>query len=113
MVPGRLNLICPQGATFSKVFQLWDKNEVAINVTGYTADMQVRETHSSSDTLVSLTEASGLDLNLNEISVLISYETTSLFPPGKYVWDIEITSPAGKRDRLLEGDFTVTPGITR
>jgi hypothetical protein len=113
MIPGKLNLVCPQGATFSKVFQLFDKDGIALDLTGYTADMQARETYTSEDYLFNIIDGAGITISGNDVSVVIAWDTTEQFAPGKYVWDIEITAPDGKRDRLLEGSFTVTPGITR
>lgn len=113
MVPGKLNLVCPQGATFSKIFSVYDGTELPLVLTGYSVDMQARESYTSPDVLFQVTDGAGIVVTDNEIAVTIAYDVTEQFSPGKYVWDIEITSPAGKRDRLLEGSFTVTPGITR
>jgi hypothetical protein len=33
--------------------------------------------------------------------------------PGRYLYDVEITSSEGEVSRVVEGVVTVTPGITR
>lgn len=113
MVPGKLDLICPQGATFSKVFQLFDNNDVPMDLSGYTADMQARDSYSSKRQLFQIDTNSGIVISGNEITITIPYSVTETFIPGKYVWDIEITSAGMTRSRLLEGTLTVTAGITR
>ena len=55
--PGIYNITCPQGATFSRRFT-YSIGGTAVNLTGYTAAMQVRESYDE-DAVVSLTSASG------------------------------------------------------
>jgi hypothetical protein len=33
--------------------------------------------------------------------------------PGRYVYDVEIVDGDGKRTRVVEGQFEITPGVTR
>jgi len=37
---------------------------------------------------------------------------TSLLKEGRYVYDIVITSNSGVKTRVVEGQVTVTPGVT-
>ncbi len=114
MNPGKLNLICPQGATFRKTFRVYDKNDVAIDLTGYTAQMQARKTTGAKTTILSVGTSTGeISITGNNIVVTIPYSDTELYPCGDFKWDIEITSPDDIRDRLIEGKFTVTPEVTK
>ena len=113
MNPGKLNLTCPQGSTFSRVFQLYTANDADYNIDGWTALMQARQTHQSANTLFSLTDSDGITISGNEVTFSIAYDVTSTFQPGKYVWDIVITSPSLVRHRILEGILTVTPEVSR
>lgn len=114
MTPGKLNLVCPQGATFSKRLQLFDSADAAINLAGYTAAMQARQGYAGKTPLFSLSTAVGGGLTIvdNYIYITISSAVTAAFKPGEYVYDLEITN-GGVTDRLLEGKFTVTPEVTR
>ncbi len=77
--------------------------------------MQVRETHTSSNTLVSLATGSGITLGnkAGTIDILISAATTAAFTPNTYVYDLELVSANGSVTRMVEGSFTVTPEVTR
>lgn len=112
--PGTYNITCPQGATFDKTFSVALDGSPK-DLTGFSAAMQVRETFDSSATVVSLTNGSGITLGgvLGTINVIVSSSATSAIPAGYYSYDLEITSGAGVRDRLLEGKFIVTPEVTR
>ena len=114
MKPAKYNIICPQGATYDVQFT-YKINKFPVDVTGYSARMQVRETHISSNTLVSLTNGSGITLGgtAGTIDILISAATTAGFTPNAYVYDLELVSANGTVTRMLEGSFTVTPEVTR
>lgn len=115
MIPARLNLICPQGSTFKKTFKVYDENNAAVDLTGYTGAMQARKKYTSTSFLFQATTdvGGGMTISSNIISVNVPYSDTTLFPAGDYVWDIEITSPANDRDRILQGTLTVTPEVTK
>lgn len=105
-----------QGATFELTITYKDSAGTAINLTGYTARMQVRETYSSSSTVVSLTNGSGITLGgaAGTIAILISAATTAaLTAPFSGVYDLEIVSGGGVVTRLLQGAATVSPEVTR
>ena len=112
--PGTYNITCPQGATFDKTFTV-SVNGANLNLASYTAAMQVRETYDSSSPILSLTNGSGIALGgtAGTIVVTVSSTATAAIPAGFYSYDLEITSGAGVRDRLLEGKFIVTPEVTR
>lgn len=112
--PGTYNITCPQGATFDKTFSV-ALDGYPKDLTGFSAAMQVRETFDSSTPVLSLTNGSGITLGgvLGTINVVVSSSATSAIPAGYYSYDLEITSGAGVRDRLLEGKFVVTPEVTR
>ena len=113
MIPGKLNLTCPQGSTFSKSLT-YKLDDDPVNLTGYDARLQVREFFYSPDPVLSLTSASGITLGASAgtISVLIDAATTASLIPGDYVYDLELVA-GGTVTRLIEGKFVVTPEVTR
>jgi hypothetical protein len=114
MVPGKYNMLCPQGATFTKQLT-YSIDDVPVNLTGYTARMQVRETHASAIVIVELTtENSLISLggSLGTINLTIPATTTEDFLAKDYVYDLELVS-GGNVYRIIEGKFTVTPEVTR
>lgn len=114
--PADYNIKCPQGATFDKTFTI-TVNGARLNLTGYTAAMQVRETYDSISTLLSLASGNGSGITLGgtagTILVSVASTATTALAPGYYSYDLEITSGGGVTDRLLEGKFVVTPQVTR
>jgi hypothetical protein len=111
--PGLYDLVCPQGASFDKTFT-WTIGGTAVNLTGYTAAMQVRAYSDSSAALVSLTNGSGITLGgtAGTIGVAISAAVTTGLDAGSYAYDLELYS-GSTVTRLLQGGFTVTGGVTR
>jgi hypothetical protein len=112
--PGIYDITCPQGATFDKTFTI-TVNGSLLNLTGYSAAMQVREAYNSSTALVSLTSSSGITLggSAGTILVTITAAATAAIKDGFYSYDLEITSGSGVKDRVLQGRFIVTPEVTR
>lgn len=115
MRPGKYNFVCPQGATFSKQLSyLIDSRPV--NLTGYTARMQVREKHQSTNAILDLTTENGgitIDSSCGAININVAASVTENIVPKTYVYDLELSSVDDFVVRLIEGQFTVTPEVTR
>lgn len=114
MTPGKYNMICPQGATFAKQLTYAIDDE-PVDLTSYTARMQVREKHTSKTIIVNLTtENGGITLGGEDgtIDLYIADEDTTEISAKDYVYDIELIS-SSEVYRLLEGKFIVTPEVTR
>jgi hypothetical protein len=111
--PGTYNIVCPQGATFDRTFTIL-VNDAPLNLTSYTAAMQVRDSAKASQTRISLTNGSGIALGgtAGTIGVTISSTASAAVPAGSYSYDLEIDS-GGVVTRLLEGSFVVTGNVTR
>lgn len=113
MTPGKINFTCPQGSTFTRTLT-YKVDDTPVNLSGYTAQLQVREYHYSDEFIANLTSSAGITLggSAGTISILISASVTSDFVPGDYVYDLEIAT-GGTVTRLIEGKFIVTPEVTR
>jgi hypothetical protein len=59
MSAGIYNDTLDQGATYTLVVEYKDANDVAINLTGYSAYMQLRENYDSTTADLTLTTANG------------------------------------------------------
>ena len=113
MIPAKLNLVCPQGTTFQKTFKIYNPDGTAMDLTGYTAVMQAKKSYTAKTNLFSISTDDDISISTNEINVDIHYLDTQGYSKGDYVWDMEITSPADVRSRILEGILTVTPEVTK
>ena len=114
MIPGKYNMVCPQGSTFNKQLT-YSIDNVNVNLTGYTARMQVREKHTSTTFQLALnTENGGIILGGSEGTITINIEAsaTGALIPKEYVYDLELLS-GSTVTRIIEGKFIVTPEVTK
>jgi len=114
MAAGILPLVVEQGATFRKSM-VWKINGNPVNLTGYTARLQVRANRSF-DPMLSLTSGTGGGITLTaadgRVTISISAAATSGLHVGKHKYDLELVSAGGEVTRLVKGMFTVSEGIT-
>lgn len=114
ITPSTYNLTVWQGADFDQTFTV-TQNGTALNFTGYSARMQVREAADSTAYLLSLTNGSGITLGgtAGTIAVAITNAQSSAISAGSYAYDLELVAGAGTITRLLQGAFTVIGNVTR
>jgi tRNA threonylcarbamoyladenosine modification (KEOPS) complex Pcc1 subunit len=109
------DILIEQGATFSQVIT-YKESGVAVNLTGYTARMQVRSTLESATTVVELTTANGriaLGGSAGTITLTIAAADTAGLTAGRGVYDLELVSGSGIVTRLLQGVATISRNVTR
>ena len=112
--PGTYDIVCPQGATFDRTFT-YTVGGTAVDLTGYTAGLQVRAGADAGTALITLsTGGSGLVLGgtAGTITATISAAVTGAVDAGSYAYDLELYQ-GSTVTRLLQGAFTVTGGVTR
>jgi hypothetical protein len=108
----KANIVIDQGADFSTTITVTDDAGDAVDLTGYTASGQIRK-HYTSDTAYNFTTSFSSPRSSGEITLSLSRVTTANIAMGRYVYDVEITSAANTRSRLIEGIATITPEVTR
>jgi hypothetical protein len=114
-VAGQYNIIADQGATFSRNLHWEDSSGNPINITDYTARMQVRERFVSATTVLSLTSPTQIVLGGGSGTIVVTVSATSMasVAAGDYVYDLEMVASNGVVTRLLQGSFKVRPEVTR
>jgi len=88
---------------------------VPMNLTGYTAALQVRSLPSDPDAVLTLTTANGgitITPLTGMVAVTATATQTGAIDEGTYVYDIEITESANVT-RLAQGQVIVSPQVTR
>lgn len=118
MPAGLYDMLCEQGATFTRVITWKDSAGDIVNLSGFTARMQVRSTVKASSTLVSLTSENGglvfkSPRSLGQVEIVLTATATADLTPGTYVYDLELVSFTGVVTRLIEGKFIVKAEVTR
>ena len=114
MQPGRFNFSLIQGDTFN-TSPAWKINNSYVNVTGYSAKMQVRQAVTSVSVIVELSSANGrivVGTTDGKFTMTLSSTDTAALAPGNYIYDLEITSPGGIETTLLTGGFAVIAQVT-
>ena len=117
MAAFKLNLKVDQGATFSKVVT-WKTGTPAlpINLTGCTARMQVRGKLTDTVVLLDLTTLNGgivLGGVLGTVEIKLTAVQTTAIVWTSAVYDLEIVFTNGTVRRLLAGNVTMSPEVTR
>ncbi|OUT93509.1 MAG: hypothetical protein CBB96_07665 [Gammaproteobacteria bacterium TMED36] len=112
MSAGTYNLVIDQGSDFA-LDLIIKQSGSALNLTNYSGRAQLRTSVTASSASASFTvtktNAAGGALKLE-----LSASTSSSLAAGQYVYDLEIfTSGDAIVKRILQGDVTITPEVTR
>ena len=115
--PAKHNCFVYRGATFSEQIEWKDENGVAIDLTGYTARLHMRETLEAPIPFLTLTTENGgiaLGGTAGTVDLLVSAAATSAIAATSGVYDLELVAGDGVTvTRLLEGLVTISPEVTR
>jgi hypothetical protein len=111
----RYDLIIKQGATFDLNINYKDDNNDLINLSSYTARMQIRSGYNGTLYSTLTTENGGIILNspVGRIELYISDTDTSAFTFEKGIYDLELIDGDDKVTRLLQGTVTVWKEVTK
>jgi len=110
------NILIEQGSTFKLNLTWKDSEGVPVDLTGYTARMQVRPTVESADVLLNLSTATGeitLGGAAGTIAAVASAQQTSLIGGRRAVYDLEVEASNGVVTRLLQGAVAISLEVTR
>jgi hypothetical protein len=86
-----------------------------VNITSYTAALQLRSLPESTTAVLSLTTGSGITITgpAGLVAIRATAAQTGAIIAGDYYYDLEITSPSGIVTRLVQGQALVNPQVTR
>lgn len=117
MTAAIVDIVIEQGATLALTFTWQDQTETPVDLTGYSARMQIRETYDSDDYIVSLDDSPGGGITLGgplgSISIEIPSAITSTIPLMSAVYDIELESAGGVVTRFMQGAALISREVTR
>ena len=116
---GIYNLAIFQSATFTFSCQWLEagccavgSTEVPVDLTGYTAELQIRPYVLSTTLLFDASSDVALGTTTGTINIIIPPTVTAGFTWASGVYDLLMTSPTGVATRLLSGTVTVSPGVS-
>lgn len=103
-------LMIEQYSDFSTTINIEDPQGDVMNLTGYTANSQIRKSYYST-TATSL-NVTVTDISTGEITIRLDSANTAILDPGRQQFDLIISSPTGEKTRVIEGIVIVLPGVT-
>lgn len=119
------NFTINQGDDWSIKLVIKDSNGLAIDLTGYTFQGQMREKYDASTIIASFTATLANQItNPGEVTLSLTNVQTSAIPTlpatakdkrplTEYIYDVEQTDVSLKKTRILEGFIKVSPEVTR
>jgi hypothetical protein len=131
MIAGIYNITIEQGSTFARLVSVEQPDLAAdptgqtfenFDLSGFTARMHIRRTIDSETPMITLTTANGriaINPNIagsptknNEIALSITAaDTAAILSSG--VYDLEIISAGGAVSKVIRGNVTLIPEVTR
>ena len=113
------DIIINQGDDYSLQMIISDSNEVPIDITGYKFTCKVRETAESQEIITEaecvIHDAKNGILNIN----FSSSDTGNIDTDGEYYeetnsyyYDVQQTNINGQKERIIQGKFIVSPGVS-
>jgi len=131
VIAGVYNITIEQGSTFGRLIAI-EQPDLATDPTGqtfenfdlsgFTARMHIRRTIDTATPMITLTTENGriaINPNIagapsknNEISLMITADDTATITTSG-VYDLEIVSAGGTVSKVIRGDVTLIPEVTR
>lgn len=111
-MPSNYDVKIYQGDTFEFIMEIKDSFGVAVDLTGYTADGQLKTSYSDSSPIdfeVTITTPLAGVVNV----YLAPAVTATLLPDTSYIYDLQLTEPGGDVRTYLTGDATIIPEVTK
>ena len=112
MNPGRYNITVYQGTTFA-LSPVWKVDNLPVNLTGYSAKMQVRDI--SNNLIVELSTSNGkivITPGIGQIALALTATQTAALAVGNYNYDLNLTDSASNVYKILEGAFILKASVT-
>jgi hypothetical protein len=114
MAAGSYDFVVAQGQTFDDVFTWYGEDERAVDLSGWSAYMQVRTAADATDVALDLSSDDGSIVLGSDgtITFAVSSAGTAAVDAGSYKYDLFMVSPSGVADPLLSGKFKITDAVT-
>jgi hypothetical protein len=109
------NVTIDQGADWYLDVTYDNPNGTPVNLTSYTAALQLRSLPESATAVLSLSTGSGITITgaSGLVAIRATATQTRAIDEGTYFYDLEITSLQSVVTRLIQGQAVVTPEVTR
>lgn len=109
------NIEIEQGSTFNKTLTYKDSNDVAIDLTGYTARMQIRSKITDATFIDELTTGNGrivLGGAAGTIQLIFSDAVTAAYTFDTALYDLELIDGSSNVSKLMKGKIILIKEVT-
>ena len=110
------NVVIDQGADWFLNVTYDNPNGTPVNLTGYTAALQLRSLPTDTVAVLTLTTSAGITITplTGLVAIHATATQTRAIDEGIYYYDLEITQTStGIVTRLIQGQADVSPEVTR
>lgn len=104
-----INISISQGSDFSETFVSTESNGSASNLAGYAGAAKMKKHYGAT---VSTPFTVNITASTGEVAIAMTSGVTASLEPGRYYYDVKLTSGSGAVSRLVEGMAFVRAGIT-
>ena len=104
------NITVNCGTDFTQEYDLFETGGKIIDLSNFSGAAALRK-HRGSTTSVSFT-VKFVDRAKGKLSLFIPSWITSNLKPGRYLYDVKLTSPSGAKSIILEGNVNARAGIS-
>lgn len=105
----RANIFIDQGTTFETQINLVNADGNPVDLSAYTILSQMRKTHAS----INAYSFSATSNTAGVIVMSLSSNASAAIPAGRYVYDLLVTDTLGNATRIMEGQVTISPSVSR
>lgn len=105
----RATLYIDQGTNFLIELDVFDDTGTSLDLAGYSVSSSIRKIYSTSTVANFVAEIT----EENQIVLSLTAEATEVIRPGKYQYDVLLTSSENVRTKIVEGLLFVLPTMTR
>lgn len=112
---GNHNFIIEKGESWSTTIAASDADGSHIDHTGYTVEMDIRDSYDSASELLALTAGNGRVsiTGGGDIGLTVASSDTSSLSFDRGIYDLKVTSPGGTTSFYLRGNVIVQKSVTR
>lgn len=112
--PVRVNPTVDKLSDVSYTFKLVSSTGDDLDLTGYTALMELRPYVRAKRVFDTLTTENGrIEINQNAVVITFPASVTAEYKFDEAVYDLLVVSPLGLRHRIVEGSIDFNDGVTR
>jgi len=103
----RVNLYLDQGTDYRTTIELFDGDNDELAIDTYTFYSDIRKMYSSTKAASFTMEQAN-----NDLTLVLSANTTSSLTPGKYEYDVLMRKSSGELSKIVEGLIFIVPTMT-